>query len=108
MGAYFIAILFDINNLVWPDPISLPYLTISGQSLLFGIQCLSVAMPFVWMEMAVYLRSAILPIPLTACQRGLPQLLNVTNLLKDIGILINSLSLDPNLGPELDKSCGIG
>ena len=41
-------------------------------------------MPFVWMEMAVCLRLAILPIPLTACQRDLPQLLNVTNKLDSI------------------------
>ena len=37
--------------------------------------------------MAVCLRSAILPIPLTACQRGLPQLLIVTKkLLNDCAV----------------------
>ena len=32
--------------------------------------------PFVYMEMAVCLHSAVLPIPLTVYQRGSPQVLN--------------------------------
>jgi hypothetical protein len=53
------------------------------------------------MEMAVCLCSAILPIPLTACQMGLPQLLNVTNKLDSINsVQDNSISMDGAMCPK--------